>query len=206
MERIVITCLSTVLLLSACSTKPESIALSRYEELQKAPPLTAREFKISWKIVDDKGAKAFSPAVVKLGEKHDWEVVRELVYPTQFDLPNKGNNATPSAPIVPTTPTNFSLRQVGDVLHLTVRTEGPFVIISGTLNRSSWKMGSRSFGEAHLPIKSDKGQLLTENKVMQPEVTTVESLIHIAGLPNKEHVVELGSSGTKLVIRCDVVR
>ncbi len=207
MERIVITCLSTVLLLSACSTKPESITLSRYQELQKAPPLTAREFKISWKIVDAKNRpKEFPSAVVKLGQKHESESVRELIYPTKFDLPNTSGNNTKKLPITPTTPIHFSLRKVGDILNVTVQTEGPFVVISGALSRSSWKMGSRSFGEAHLPIKSDKGELLTENLVQQPEVTTVESLINIAGLPGKDHIVELDTRGAKLIIRCDVVR
>lgn len=211
MERIVITCLSTVLLLSACSTKPESITLSRYQELQKAPPLKAREFKISWRLEDDKNDKVIqSSGVVRLGQKYELESVRELIYPTKFDLPrtvsNTSGGATKKVPITPTTPIEFSMRQVGDVLSVIVSTDGPFVIISGTLNSSSWKISSRSFGEAHLPIKSDKGELLTENKVVQPEITSIESFIHITGLPGKDHIVNLDSRGAKLVIRCDIIR
>ncbi len=92
--------------------------------------LTNPQFQVVWRALDQKtGIDLISrPSVVaKSGQKASVEVVREFIYPTEYDPPQiptnvgsagtgLGGGATPSIPVTPTTPTAFETRRVGMVL------------------------------------------------------------------------------------------
>ncbi|GEP42119.1 hypothetical protein BGE01nite_14100 [Brevifollis gellanilyticus] len=98
---------------------------------------TAPQFQTVVRALDQKEGLDLvaKPSVItKSGQKASVEIVRELIYPTEFDPPqiptNVGNNNTvtiingviqpqappPPIPVTPTTPTAFETRRVGVVL------------------------------------------------------------------------------------------
>lgn len=100
--------------------------------------LTDPQFQVVWRALDQKsGIDVVSkPAVItRSGNKASVEVVRELIYPTEFDPPqiptNVGGNISffdqdgnqlpqvlPAIPVTPTTPTAFEMRRVGTILEV----------------------------------------------------------------------------------------
>ncbi len=104
--------------------------------LSLAGVLTNPQFQVVWRALDQKtGIDLVSrPSVIaKSGQKASVEIVRELIYPTEYDPPqiptNIGNNTVtiidgvvqpqgplPPIPVTPTTPTAFETRRVGMVL------------------------------------------------------------------------------------------
>lgn len=97
---------------------------------------TEPQFQVVVRALDQKDGMDLvaKPSVVtKSGQKASVEIVRELIYPTEFDPPqiptNVGNNVqvfingvlqpsppAPPIPVTPTTPTAFETRRVGVVL------------------------------------------------------------------------------------------
>jgi len=102
--------------------------------------LTSPQFQVVMRALDQKtGVDLVSrPSVVsKSGQKASVEIVRELIYPTEFDPPQiptnigGGNNIIiiingivqpppplPPIPVTPTTPTAFATRPVGTILEV----------------------------------------------------------------------------------------
>ncbi len=95
--------------------------------------LTEPQFNVVWRGLDQKtGVDLISkPSVVtKGGQKASIEIIREFIYPTEFDPPqiptnvgSTNNNAVvvgptslPPIPVTPTTPTAFETRRIGMVL------------------------------------------------------------------------------------------
>ena len=94
--------------------------------------LTNPQFQVVWRALDQKtGIDLISrPSVVaKSGQKASVEVVREFIYPTEYDPPQIPTNVgttqnvilltpspPPAVPVTPTTPTAFETRRVGMVL------------------------------------------------------------------------------------------
>ncbi|MEQ1749565.1 MAG: Amuc_1098 family type IV pilus outer membrane protein [Prosthecobacter sp.] len=95
--------------------------------------LTNPQFQVVWRALDQKtGIDLISrPSVVaKSGQKASVEVVREFIYPTEYDPPQIPTNIggandntvvitfapPPAVPVTPTTPTAFETRRVGMVL------------------------------------------------------------------------------------------
>lgn len=100
--------------------------------------LTDPQFQVVWRALDQKtgiDVVVSKPSVItRSGNKASVEVVRELIYPTEFDrrqIPtNTGGNtiiidadtgkplpqSTPPIPVTPTTPTAFETRRVGTIL------------------------------------------------------------------------------------------
>lgn len=95
---------------------------------------TDPQFQVVWRGLNQKsGVDLVSkPSVVtKSGQKASVEIVREMIYPTEFDPPQiptnvggggggggagVGNTTPTSIPVTPTTPTAFEMRRVGMVL------------------------------------------------------------------------------------------
>lgn len=95
--------------------------------------LTEPQFNVVWRGLDQKtGVDLISkPSVVtKGGQKASIEIVREFIYPTEFDPPQIPTNiggannnvlvvgpvSLPPIPVTPTTPTAFETRRVGMIL------------------------------------------------------------------------------------------
>lgn len=203
--------------LSSCDSLPKNaITLDRYNELERSPNLVARQFRISCSLVNAKGEPtAFPVLIAKPGQEVSFQSKKELIYPTQFDLPvSSKRDALKSAepvtrgfPVTPTTPTVFEQREIGDHLSLTARARGPFVEISGFWVSESFDLSSRGAGEALSPIADSEGRyLLTENKVTLPQIKRIESLLHVVGLPGKPHKIHLEEQNADLIITCEAIR
>ncbi|MFM2177777.1 MAG: hypothetical protein RL015_1875 [Verrucomicrobiota bacterium] len=101
--------------------------------------LTDPQFQVVWRALDQKtGIDVVSkPSVItRSGNKASVEIIRELIYPTEFDPPqiptNIGGNIVlfdadtgellpqeiPPIPVTPTTPTAFETRRVGTILEV----------------------------------------------------------------------------------------
>ena len=164
--------------------------------------LTEPQFNVVWRGLDQKtGVDLISkPSVVtKGGQKASIEIVREFIYPTEFDPPqiptNVGSNAVliingvvqpppplPPIPVTPTTPTAFETRRVGMILDvepvisedgrsvdLTITPE--FTEFVGFVNYGSPIISVSSNTEPDGTVTSSDG-VLTENTILQPIFST----------------------------------
>lgn len=200
--------------LCSCSSLPENtVTLDQYKAWEHGTPLKAREFRITARLEKEKGEVTEFPSIrAKAGQEVVVFAGREFIYPTEFDLPEtsrleEGQGDGSAFPVTPTTPTVFATRDVGDVLKISAKPKGPFVEFQGSLATTTADLSSRSSAEAVSPISDAKKQcLLTENKVLQPEFKTTESMIYSAGLPTSEHRIALKESKRTLVLKCEVVR
>jgi hypothetical protein len=209
--------------LCSCSSLPENtVTIDQYKAWENGAPLKAREFRITARIEDKKGGVTnLGTMTAKAGEEvASVSAKRELIYPTEFDLPEtlrteegQGDGSKGSAfPVTPTTPTAFTMRPLGDELRITAKPKGSFVELRGSLSTTTgeldlYRHGIRSRAEAVSPISdSRKRFLLTENLVLQPEFRTTESLFYSAGLVSSEHRIALKNSKRTLVVKCEVVR
>lgn len=199
--------------LASCTSVPKNaITLDRYSELAQSPKLVARQFRISCRLVDANGAVTQFPVMTATpGQEISVKTTRELIYPTQFDLPStasRGSEGTGAAfPITPTTPTVFDVRELGSRLSLTARSRGAFVEISGALISETFTLSSRGAGEALSPITDTKRRFLfTENKVLMPQIKRIETLILVVGLPATAHTVHLEEQNADLIITCEAIK
>ncbi|QIF04874.1 hypothetical protein [Roseimicrobium sp. ORNL1] len=202
--------------LCSCSSLPENtVTLDQYKAWEHGTPLKAREFLITARLEKENGEMTEFPSIrAKVGQVVVVSAGREFIYPTEFDLPEtrleegQGDGSKGGAfPVTPTTPTVFATRDVGEVLKISAKPKGPFVEFRGSLATTTADLSSRSSAEAVSPISDAKKQcLLTENKVLQPEFKTTESMIYSAGLPSSEHRIALQNGKSTLVVKCEVVR
>lgn len=209
--------------LSSCSSLPENtVTIDQYKTWENAAPLKAREFRITARIEKRKGeVTELGTMAAKAGQEVvSVSAVRELIYSTEFDLPEtarpeegQGDASKSGAfPVTPSTPRAFTMRPLGDELKISARPKGPFVELRGSLSTTTgeldlYRHGIRSSAEAVSPISDSKKQcILTENVVLQPEFHTTESLFYSVGLVASEHRIDLKDSKRTLVIQCEVVR
>lgn len=172
--------------------------------LSLAGVLTDPQFQVVWRALDQKtGIDIVSkPAVIaRSGTKASVELVRELIYPTEFDPPqiptNIGNAAgvidvdtgelipqeIPPIPVTPTTPTAFETRRVGTVLEVepVISDDGRSVDLTITPELTEFD-GFVNYGSPINTVgtqKNDSGQItsvekmeLTPNTILQPIFST----------------------------------
>ena len=184
-------------------------------ELDRSRELDARHFRISCKILDSKGTVTQLPVITaKVGQEVTVRKTWRLFYPTKFDLPFYPAKfapphyaASPSFPLTPTTPAAFDWREVGDVLTLVARPRGPFVELSGSFVSTTSTLSSRGAGEALSPITDSKRRyLLTENKVVLPQIKRLENLIYMVGLPGSAATIHLDAQDSDLIITCEAIK
>jgi general secretion pathway protein D len=124
-----------------------------------------------------------APSVTtKGGQRATIEVIREFIYPTEFDPPQVptnvggggvgggiGGGGVTSIPVTPTTPTAFEMRPVGVRMEVdpTVGADG-YTIDLNLLPEVTEFDGFINYGS---PILSN-GQVLTENIINQPVFST----------------------------------
>ncbi|RBP37701.1 hypothetical protein DES53_11383 [Roseimicrobium gellanilyticum] len=205
------------LTLCSCSSLPEStVSIEQYKAWEYGPPLKARQFRITAHLEKENGELTeFGTVTAKAGRVVVVNATREFIYPTEFDLPEtlrpeegQGDGSKSGAfPVTPSTPKAFATRDIGDVLKISAKPKGAFLELQGSLSTTSASLTSRSRAEAVSPISDAKKQcILTDNKVLQPEFKTTESLIYSAGLPTSEHRIALQDGKSTLVVKCEVVR
>lgn len=149
---------------------------------------------------------ASSPSVVvRSGERASILLVREFIYPTEFDPPEipqefgaGGNTGGGSFPVTPTTPTAFETRNVGTTFEVE-----PVISQDGTsvdLNLAPSVVEFEGFVNYGSPITTVEGGetvVLTENKIVQPIFRVIQlstnvtiwnnNTVVIGGLVSDEH-------------------
>jgi len=162
---------------------------------------TEPQFQVVVRALDQKDGLDLvaKPSVVtKSGQKASVEIVRELIYPTEFDPPqiptNVGSNITiiingvvqpspppPPIPVTPTTPTAFETRRVGVVLDVepVISEDGrsvdvtltpEFVEFVGFVNYGS-PISTVAFSPPALDLAPTRVEL-TPNTILQPIFAT----------------------------------
>ena len=206
-----------VTVLCQCSSLPKNtVSIDQYKSWENAPALKAREFRISSHIEEKNGDTLQLPTLTgRAGQQMVARSTKDFIYPDSFDLAatprmetGEGDGDPAHAfPVTPTTPTAFTMREIGEVFTISAKPRGAFVEVQGSLATTTASLTSRSKAEAVSPISDTKKRyLLTENRVSQPEFKTTESMIYSVGLPTSEQRISLGESGRTLVIKCEVMR
>jgi beta-lactamase regulating signal transducer with metallopeptidase domain len=122
------------------------------------------------KLAQQKGVNLMSaPSVTtRSGQKATVEVVREFIYPTEFDPPRQ---ATKTEPLIPTTPTAFEMKPVGVRMEVVpTLMEGGSIDLTVTPEATSFE----GFMEYGSPI-THEGKVVSENKIQQPIFHTMKT-------------------------------
>jgi beta-lactamase regulating signal transducer with metallopeptidase domain len=122
------------------------------------------------KLAQQKGVNLMSaPSVTtRSGQKATVEVVREFIYPTEFDPPRQ---ATKTEPLIPTTPTAFEMKPVGVRMEVVpTLMEGGNIELAVAPEATSFE----GFMEYGSPI-THEGKVVSENKIQQPIFHTMKT-------------------------------
>ncbi len=122
------------------------------------------------KLAQQKGVNLMSaPSVTtRSGQKATVEVVREFIYPTEFDPPRQ---ATKTEPLIPTTPTAFEMKPVGVRMEVVpTLAENGSIDLTVTPEATSFE----GFMEYGSPI-THEGKVVSENKIQQPIFHTMKT-------------------------------
>ena len=202
-------------LMSNCSPQKESghLTISQLKELEQAPPLKAKEVKITCKVIETDGSVSVLPSVLaRIGQKVTVELHKEFIYPLTYDLvetPKKLRDRNGDTfPVTPATPKAFGKEKIGTTLDITTVIRGPFIEIRGKFATKTVEPNSFGAGEAYSPIVvMDRGSevIVTENRVVTPEFKEVTNTVLVCGTPDTEHTMYL-NDGRKLVFKITIVR
>lgn len=216
------TFVSSALLLCQCSHDTSgnpSIAANRYSELSGQNAKAPGKYRITMTF-SGKDETITAPAMVaRPGKEMKVEMLREFVYPTDFQpaemsslkmAASTTSGVFPSAPgvfpVTPTTPKKFATRDLGTTATFTVEPRGAFVIIRGMLAHEKFAGFSRAPGEAISPIVDGRKQVvLTDNRVDLPNFVRSETPVYIAGLPGAPHKIDLPAIPGSVTITCEPV-
>ncbi|MFC5457064.1 M56 family metallopeptidase [Prosthecobacter fluviatilis] len=135
------------------------------------------------KVSQQKGVELMStPSVTtKSGARATVEVMREFIYPTEFDPPRP---ATEGKPLIPTTPTVFQMKPVGVRMDVTpTLLEDGNIALEATPEATSFE-GYLEYGK---PItQGDK--VVSENKIQQPIFHTMKTTASFVMKPGQSVV------------------
>ncbi|MCF7789921.1 MAG: SLBB domain-containing protein [Prosthecobacter sp.] len=122
------------------------------------------------KLSQQKGVDLMStPSVTtRSGQKATVEVVREFIYPTEFDPPRQ---ATQTEPLIPTTPTAFEMKPVGVRMEVV-----PTLMENGSIDLTVTPEATsfEGFIDYGTPI-TQAGKVVSENKIQQPIFHTLKT-------------------------------
>lgn len=161
--------------------------------LSLAGVLTSPQFQVVWRALDQKnGIDLVSrpSVIVKGGQKASVEVVREFIYPTEYDPPQipttVGSFVTvivngvvqpppplPPIPVTPTTPTAFETRKVGVVLDVepVISEDGRSVDLTITPEFTEF-VGFVNYGSPIFQVQTRTGVLGVSREELTPNIIT----------------------------------
>jgi general secretion pathway protein D len=157
--------------------------------------LTTPQFQVVWRALDQKtGIDLISkPSVItKSGVKATIEIVREFIYPTEYDPPqiptNVGSSTTtltvggvvvssvterPAVPVTPTTPTAFETRRVGMILDVEPQISEDGKTVDMLINPDFTEfLGFVNYGSPIYQVSGNSRDELTPNIITQPIFST----------------------------------
>jgi|JI6StandDraft_1071083.scaffolds.fasta_scaffold08912_5 beta-lactamase regulating signal transducer with metallopeptidase domain len=139
------------------------------------------------KLSQQKGVDLMSaPSVTtKSGQKATVEVVREFIYPTEFDPPKQMGK---DQPVIPTTPTAFEMRPVGVrmELHPIVMEDGR-IDLTLTPEVTSFE-GFMDYGKPIEKPVQGPGTFITENQIRQPIFHSLKTTTTVTMQPGQSIV------------------
>jgi general secretion pathway protein D len=159
--------------------------------------LTDPQFQVVWRALDQKtGIDLVSkPSVItKSGQKASIELVREFIYPTEYDPPQIPTNVgggtlvqtfvggvlvssvtvgAPAIPVTPTTPTAFETRRVGMILDVEpqISEDGKTIDLLVTPDLTEF-LGFVNYGSPIYQVSGTSKDELTPNIITQPIFTS----------------------------------
>lgn len=149
----------------------------------------------------------FSPIrTVTNGGKTVLEAIREYRFPTAFTPPIaskellKGEpNPEGNVPVTPTTPDAFETLNTGWTITLTTKARGGLIEIYGVADFVEVDLIAGGYGALAGPIMTDKGSVITPNRVVLPKSKTTTTRFHIFAVPGESYDVTLyrGSKAEK---------
>jgi beta-lactamase regulating signal transducer with metallopeptidase domain len=168
--------------------KETGLALDGSSNLQNLGILSAeRADELLQKLSQQKGIDLMSaPSLTtKSGQKATVEVVREFIYPTEFE---PAKQLEKGQPVIPTTPTAFEMRPVGVRMEL-----NPFLKEDGSIDLTltpevtSFE-GFMDYGKSIEKQGDASGAVLTENKIQQPIFHSLKTTTTVTMQPGQSIV------------------
>lgn len=123
------------------------------------------------------------------------ELGQEFRFPTEFAPPQITASGVPA--IVPTTPTAFETVNTGWTVRLTAKPHGKLVGVYGIANYVEVALVPGGYGAIAGPIYTERGEILTENKLDQPKLQATETRFHIFAAPGESYDVTFYKGSTE---------
>lgn len=149
--------------------------------LEKSEP-AGSAVTIHAKIVSPSGDREDFPAFVttRYGQTATMEVIREIIYPTDFDFPKVGAGTASILPITPITPTEFTTKNTGWTLTFTPEKRTGTTLLKGTAEYVTHDRFADAPGEPFSPVVTENNIVITENRARLPLFTTYTTPVLIA--------------------------
>lgn len=185
------------ILWSSCAS-PQSqtipVSLSELRASLNAPAVTADAVRVSVTILDADGERLRLPSVVaKVESPARIEEIREVLYPTTYDLPAIEAS---EANFHPASPSTFTNMNTGWTIDFTPRRKGNLVELSGRMVFATFDRMIDASGDALGPIADDHGVQLSSGSRMPVFTTYITPLVLIGSL-NKPHRMEVNHPDKK---------
>ena len=114
------------------------------------------------------------------------EVIRELIYPTDFQFPEVGTGNAAILPITPTTPTKFTTENTGWTLTFTPEKRPGTILVKGTAKYVVHDRFADAPGEPFSPVVTPDNIVISENRAQLPLLTTYTTPILVAASTNNK--------------------
>jgi hypothetical protein len=115
------------------------------------------------------------------------ELVQAFHFPTEFTPPQTTENGVRL--ITPTTPAAFETVNTGWTVRLTAKPHGKLVGLYGIADYVEAALVPGGYGAIAGPIYTERGEVLTENKLDQPKFQTTTTRFHIFAAPGEPYDV-----------------
>ncbi|EDY18583.1 hypothetical protein CfE428DRAFT_3968 [Chthoniobacter flavus Ellin428] len=126
--------------------------------------------------------------------------VRELHFPSEFKPPQAAANGAPG--ITPTTPTAFETVNTGWSVRLTAKPHGKVIAVYGIADYVEAELVAGGYGVVAGPIYTEKGEVITPNKLDQPKLQTTTTRFNIFAVAGESYEVTLyrGAKSEKHIV------
>jgi hypothetical protein len=168
--------------IAAVSTSPPRLTPARLVAISQLPPANAKHHYMVE--ISDLGEICLN--TTKLTQ--NFEQVRDVIFPTQFEGPKA---AAGSDAVTPTTPTEFCTKQTGWRIRLTAKPEGSMVSIYGEADYTTAAYVRAGYGAVAGPVYNEAGEVITPNKLEMPRLQTTTTHFHVFAVPGESYAVTL---------------
>lgn len=118
------------------------------------------------------------------------QAVREFRFPVEFALPKAtAVNGAPS--VTPTTPTAFAQGSTGWTVQLSATPHGKLVILYVRADYVEGELVTGGYGELAGPVYTERGEVITPNKLDQPKIQTTTTRLYLYAIPGQSYEVTL---------------